>query len=89
MTINAHQVIHFCPDDTAAQQLFAIALYLIDQDLIAGHWKLDIPRTVFESLSSEEYKRLFSDLIFEQFRAEPKMTIRITSEAFFRVSRFA
>ena len=87
MTGSVERVFCFQPADPPSQQLLAVSLFLQDWSSAESDLKIEIPKSVFEALTPEEFKRLFSDLILERSASATNIEISVTGDSCFRISR--
>lgn len=80
--------ITFAPGDPPAAELLAFAMQLREYDLSQERFWVRIPRRVFEALTEEDFKEVFSDLLLEYDPAiDQRMRLVVSSEEGFGLGR--
>lgn len=80
------QVFSFAPESCAAAQLLAFVLQVRQFDLQRARFSVSIPKTVFDAMTSEAFKEVFSDLLMEWDPSiEQRMTVRVVADSVFKL----
>ena len=78
----------FAPGDNPAAELLAFTMRLREYDLARVRFWVRIPRRVFDALTEERFKEIFSDLMLEHDPlVDQRMRLMVSQEEGFGLGR--